>query len=500
MSGLIGHRGLLLVAGAPSDTGDLLDRMRNGEQSAELFTRANGVNEFELLWVEGNYYMYLHDYSTSNVVQVRKASTIAGLSSASEVSTGVTGGYPTVYFDGSSWHLFVWTGSTTKRYTAASGDATSWTFAQDVGAYADFHVRQNPADGVYWAAYKETSGTKRAGIATCASIDGTWTDQGYVFSTLGRAPWHSQEEADGVPVFHGGNAFLGFAGFDGARQRIAMVELDASYKAVKRPIVLVEPLLSWQQRGGSYKVFSPVYVQGDPAGAKLYFAHNPGATGITTGWAYIAAGDTPSVARADDLVVSVDYENTIQDEATGIVSNVWGDAVHDGTPPTAYLDTTTGSGGAFGWLNRTSLSGAFTIDIEFQVTTAPSSGAYMRLFRVGPTDSGANPIAAMWLKGTGSSKFQLYCEVRDPTNSINFVSTGSSTTLGTDVRYSARLQRVGDVITMYLNDVSQASGSFDGALTGAVEWTVATKFGSSGSGSDGQQFRGRVYTFGVLGA
>lgn len=502
------QQALLGYGSAAAPLGDFLDGMRGGVQSAELFTRPNGVNEFELVYSGGLYYFFCHDYGTGNIIKVRTAATVAGLAGASEISTGVLGAYPSVFFDGTTWHMFVRdisSGEFTYRYTASSGTSTSWTNVQTVvsGTGYDFQVRQNPADNTFWAGYKEPTGNKRAGIMTSPSITGPWTDRGFIFSTIGTAPWHSVEEADGMPMFTNGKLYYGFAAWDGIRQRVSMVEIDTTtYKAIGRPVAIVEPLLPWQQRNSSQKVFNPIVVPNEPvANRRIYFAQNPSATGITTGWAYIEEGPAPSDGRTVDHLVLANYLNVQQDKATGIITNVWGVASYSGTPPNAYLDTTaagTNDGGAYGWLNQTNIPGDFTIKIDFEINTVLGSGAFMRLFRVGQLVANANPIAAMWAQGQGGSQFRLYYEVRNADNSVNSTGFGTTTTLAANTRYRGTLQRSGNTITMYLDGGPQATGSFTSVLTGANQWAITNKDSFNGDTDDNQDMIGKVYSFQVV--
>jgi hypothetical protein len=271
---------------APSPPLDLIQRLLASEQAPEMWTRSGGVNEFDLLYAEGAYHLFLTHYEADT--RYRCAETLGGLETAAETQIN-SGKYPSALFEDGQWHLWVTDASAhaTRHFIAASPTGT-WSLADTLASgYFDVHVRKGP-DGRYFASYKKDL---KAGVLVADAPGGPWTDLGFVFADLEAAGWHAQEEADAAILFDGARAYVAFAGWNGSQQRVGIVEVDATtMRAIEPATVLVEPAEPWQQRNGSHKVFSPVYLR-TGAVERLFFSHNPSAGGVTTGWSHLRAGD-----------------------------------------------------------------------------------------------------------------------------------------------------------------------------------------------------------------
>jgi len=83
--------------------GQLIDALRNGYHSPELFTLPNGVNEFDLLHVNGTYHLF---YDDKTQTRHRSSATVLGLASASDDLTH-PGRYPANFYEDGIWHLWV---------------------------------------------------------------------------------------------------------------------------------------------------------------------------------------------------------------------------------------------------------------------------------------------------------------------------------------------------------------------------------------------------------
>jgi len=269
--------GISLLRGYVGGSAAIIDRLVAGSASGDLFTLTHGVNEMDLILVSGTYY-WVQDNKTASIL--RHAATIAGLSSAS-VDATITVRYPSIQYDGTTWHVWGQDTSTTRidHYTASSPTG-SWTLADNFGTgNSDPQVRQDPLTGTWYCAYKNVS-TLYVGMYSASSPDGPWTDLGYTFTTAGHPSYASAEEADPCPAFFAGSAYLSFAGWNGSTQVIAMVQLDRSnsMQALDQGTVIRSPGGGWEDS----KIFSPVFLDDGP---RLYYSANLGDT--TAGWGYV---------------------------------------------------------------------------------------------------------------------------------------------------------------------------------------------------------------------
>ncbi|MDH4607203.1 hypothetical protein [Pseudomonas sp. BN102] len=256
----------------------------------ELFCLDQGVNEFDMVVRDGDYLLFSHEFDTANTI-VRRSPTVEGLANAKPVPV-IPGRFPTVIEVDGRWHAWAYDAQVgkTDHYVADKWDGP-YVRKDDVGLRAaDWHVRRNPDDGFYYATYKSIDNLY-AGIARAPDPAGPWQDFGGIFDHLPRAGWHDFEEADPAIFFYKGRAFVLFAGWnsrsgrpDGGLQRIGVVELDMQrLRAKDQAVVLLEPRQAWQRRGGSTKVFNPVFME-TPQGPRIFYSHNPSARDICAGF------------------------------------------------------------------------------------------------------------------------------------------------------------------------------------------------------------------------
>lgn len=219
----------------------IMARLRAGTPT-DLFGLPNGVNEFDLIY-DGSQYVIAYTDQGTEEVRIRHAATIAGLESAS-VDAVISGKYPGIAFDGSTWHVWCQQPGTFNlyHYTAASLTGT-WTLAATFGAgRSDPQARQDPVTGLWYLAYLNTVpafSDWRVGLYQSSSPDGPWTDLGLTFDTVGHI-W--DREYDPCPAFYGGSAYLTCTVTDGGSfQGCLMAELDrASAMQAKSQGLIVE--------------------------------------------------------------------------------------------------------------------------------------------------------------------------------------------------------------------------------------------------------------------
>lgn len=264
-------------------------------QSPMLFDVERGLNEFELMFDNGLYHLYFHDFEDLARLKLRIAPTVEGLAGAPDQPVGVLGVYPSVVRDEAGVHLHVWDGGRVVHHVAARPTGP-WTRinAWPVG-FTDPCVVQSPLDGRYYAGCKRITGrVPTFAVLAADTVAGPWTDLGDVLGALAPQGWYEREQADGCVWFQQGRMYGAFAGYDGAQQVVGVVDMDPANARARAPArIVVRPERPWQRTGGVCKVFNPKFVAGnatDPAD-RLYFAHNAGHLGRfrarRAGWAYV---------------------------------------------------------------------------------------------------------------------------------------------------------------------------------------------------------------------
>jgi len=455
---------------------DVFARFRNNIPSGELFELATGINEFDILFQDGFYYLF-HDDKTQTVI--RKASTILGLQSAGAIIGTASGRYPAAIKVGSVWHLWTWDqpNNISKHYTGSFPQGP-YTFSDSLPLnYADFAVTLFN-DGIYYGCYKDlTSAPYRVGIMMANDPSGPWTDLGKTFPPT--VPlWYAEEQADPSVFQIFGVRYILFAAFDGIFQRCALCILNEDMTVKHPPVVIRDPIASWEQNNGSPKVFNPVWLNSPelPNQDKIFYAQNPNAA-VPAGWGYLAKGPAPQDGREFLDLTRLDFV-TGYDVATGISYNFYGTASIVGQA----LVTTTMPGGLYGFTNLLDVS-EFTIFVDAQPSTLIAD--YQLLIRLSTLNPVVNPIVAIWIDPTGHA----YCEIHDTAGTHNLSLTGT-TVMVNGSRYKIGLKLVGGTARLYVNGSIEASGAYSVPVIGLGEWSVANKKGKTASAS--QQFAGTI--------
>ena len=270
----------------------LIESFAAGRQSPELFELPNGVNEFDLLHIDGVYYL-ASDNKTET--ELRSAKSITDLANATASIPIPDGRYPTIQYSQGIWHLWVWFGEKmiTQHFTSSHFEGP-YALADTLPyGLADIHVRK-AHNGRYFAAYKDLRDGAQlaAGLLTASSLDGPWDDLGHIFAD--RAGWHAGEEADPALFENNGKLYLSFAGWDGhdltKNQKIGIVEINPTNgKAIGEATILLEANKPWHTRNGHSNLFNPVFLC-DGARSLLFYAQNASAKDVPSGWGYIEAG------------------------------------------------------------------------------------------------------------------------------------------------------------------------------------------------------------------
>lgn len=267
-----------------------IDAFQKGKLSPELFELPSGINEFDLLQLEGTYYFAYDDKTTT---QLRHAKSIQELATASSYQPVQNGRYPSLFYQGGVWHLWLWLDDESATVHFKATNFTGPYVASDTlpAGLADIHVRKSKS-GKYLAAYKDTwEGSQMAsGLLTAETLDGPWTNLGYIF-TNGRDAWHAGEEADPAFFDTNGKSYVTFAGWDGINpaenQRIGIVEVNPDTgKAKGKATILLEATEPWQKKNGQKKLFNPVFLC-DKSIQRIFYAQNVSVKGIPAGWGYI---------------------------------------------------------------------------------------------------------------------------------------------------------------------------------------------------------------------
>ncbi|SDJ98737.1 family 43 glycosylhydrolase [Paenibacillus naphthalenovorans] len=473
----------------PSENASLTDHLRGGALSPELFTLPTGINEFDLLYEDGMYHLFYDDKSST---KHRSAKTIEELSSSTDDMT-INGRYPTAYKDEKGvWHVWVYHPPTkTTQHFTSSNAAGPYSY-RDAALLnlADWHVRKSPLDQKYYATYKDIN-TKMAGIARADTPYGPWTDLGPIFSELGQAPWHALEEADAAIFFHESRVYVSFAGWDGKKQRVALVELNSNtMKAASPAIALVEPIEPWQTRNSQAKIFNPVFLEQTIASEKdrIYYAHNsdPGSdTAVPSGWGYLEVGKPPQDGRNAFDAVRLDFSKNNKDIATGITPNLWGSSKINNDS----LTTQESLGGIFGHLSLTKLT-----DFEMSIDFLPASQKIKHsqlLGRISSQQPETGPFIRLWI--TPDQRVQAEIRVND--KATKFVMD-SNTLLPTGKRSIVTLKKKADNIELYIDDHLAASAKLSGSIEGLEEFALANMMGNQPmSEVEPSQFIGKIYKF-----
>ena len=449
---------------------DFIGSARQATPSPELFTLPNGVNEFDLLFVDGEYHLF---YTKLLATAHRQAATVPLLQSAADDAT-IPWRYPTAIYDSGVWNVWTTDDSiqSTKRYISSS---MSEAFVDSGDVFppniSDFHVRKL-SNGGFIAAYKHL-GTLKVGVMTAEAVSGPWTDRGYLLDGIDRPSWLASEEADPSTFEYGGRLYCPFAAFDGVVQRLAIVEISkTTFRAIAQPVSIQSPTEPWMQTGGSFKIFNPVFLTD-----RIYFAHNTNST-TEAGWAYLVLPEHPVAdGRTNAHAILVDAASA-SDLATGIPLALHGTATCTGEG----VSVLSGTGGAYGFLNYTSVTD-FTLHVRF--TPSSVTGDYQLIFRASGYSTAIDPVIGVWVSPVGAVHVEIHSE--DSVGNLNMdvgsVLTGVSNTL--------TVQKASGSVAVTLNESTTGSGTHSTAISGLAEWSILNNRGRSSTSS--QQMLGVVH-------
>lgn len=476
------------------DAVSVVDRFRQGYNSPELFTLSTGINEFDLAYVNGNYYMA---YDDKQKVVLIHATTIAGLGTATpDGHVGVTSGtssarYPSIMYDGTNWHL--WAANQVAGYVqhyiastwaglASASVNDSWSSFTNA---SDPQVRWNPYDSKWYGGYTNTS-TNTIGMLQASSPNGPWTDLG---ATFGTSPPFAPQQSDPCPIFWNGRAYMAFGCSNGTNQEVAMVELDPSnsYEVVGSPVICVLALEGWQQVSAQ-KVYGPIFLArpDQPGQERLYYSQNPGSA-TTAGWGYVQIGPPPPDGRKPlDLLR---YDATINfDSAAGLQGALTNSPTY-GPNGLAVSGSTTGSS-ASNVLANPGPAGDFTAEVVFSVTAVPGSGKFGALLIVSTSNSSNNPLIGIWIDNNVP-----YAEIDAAGGSVSI--TGS-TVISINTLYRLTLRRENGAIQMWLNGVSQGTATSSQSMAACTNWSAGANH-FNGATPNEQPLNGAIVSATLMG-
>lgn len=465
---------------APAATPSLIDKFRGGTVSAELFTLANGVNEFDLIKVGSTYYFAYDDKTTT---QLRSASTVAGLSSASDTAPVANLRYPSIQFDGTTWHLWGQnnTTSTISHYTASSFAGTYTLSDSMPSQFGDVNVRKFSNGKWYMACLDGRDSTRPAMTFVSDTASGPWTNMGQVFKDIGRGAPHAGEDDDEHIFEADGKVYLGIGAWDGINyswgQLPAICELDPhTLRAKNQPVTLVNAVQTWQQRNSQFKLFNPIFLRESGVPDRIYYSHNVSTTGVASGWGYIEIGTAPSDNRRDMQLMNVDFRDINFDRATGRIP-----ALHGVTTVNANgLTLTSSTGGAYGGTLLPNVDD-FALCVDFTIFTLPGASTYQRVFRSAKRTEDSN-IISLWVGASAGGVVTVYSQV-------GTTFSAWTTVLTTGIRYRVILTRQNGAVLGYVNGKDEYSATISGVQT-LEEWNVGNSKGAVNAA--GQQFIGII--------
>ncbi len=461
----------------------LLIDLKGAWCSWKLWDRDEGINEFDLVYVSGVYYLFLYDRG-GNGIYVRQAATREGLFLATE--TLIIAGnysYPTAQFDSGVWHVmaFKQTDGKITYFTSATSSVTS-TYAQQSNTlvpqgYTDPHLRFNPADNKWVLATKAGNGETIDGF-TCAfvriftsdTIGGTYTDKGFTIPMYKRKRFHRIEEADPAVFFNDGKIYLLFASYDGIAQRIAGALLDSNYQLSGDAFVLVNPLETWQKLA-LFKINNPVPFVAPDGKIQVFFDYNV-AFGAPLepkgGWAYLEVrGDNIWSGKNNTILFGANFHKR-RDDYTGADLGLHG--VYSINENGITLSSA--QGGAYGYTGA-EWHGDFTLKISF---TPGNASGNQWLLSLG--DQSLTNYFGIFLDTNNNLKYS-WGKVTDRIN-IGYVPDGPTELI---------FRKINDLIQVWVNGnyISQFNA------TSEILWEsyrIGNKFGFDESAAE--QFVGTI--------
>lgn len=286
-----------------------INAFSGGSVSDSLFTLPTGINEFDISYVGGLYHFFYDDKSQT---KHRSATTLKGLYTATDDAT-IPGRYPAAIYDGTLWHVYVWNGTNNTAHYTSTLVTGPYTVHDLLPATLNDISITKGNDGYYYAGY--TAPSHSIGYLKSSSLNGPWTDLGYVLSST--LPFYSVSSADPDLFYYNNKRFVIFSGYDGTVQRICMVEVDSLMKQKGNAYTILSPTLPWQHVAPQAKIFNGVFLSNiTDAGAKDRLFYSVNGDGGKAGWGYIQISDV--LARNQFSVTHFPTDSAIYDKNTGI--------------------------------------------------------------------------------------------------------------------------------------------------------------------------------------
>lgn len=460
----------------PIDSVSLLDRLRGGVRSYSL---TGDILEFDLQYYGGNYYQAWHNGSSTSLKG--PSADIPTLFASGNVATIATL-YPSLYFDGSIWHLYGWNSGTThiQHWTCATFNGT-YVVADSctgipAGAY-DPQTRQSPDDGKFYMGYTATGTPGKVGIAVADGPGGPWTDLGLIYSAIGD-PGFCVDQFDPCPAFwHGRTYMLYSGGPNGTSSMIMMVELDPSnsMKSIGSTVMLINADDSWQGTNGAN---NPIWlaVPNQPGQGRVYYV-------TATGTGYLQIGLPPCDGRRAQDMLRMDA-TTGYDHAL-----MYPGALHHSAAWSSAGLVVPSGGGAYGPLCASGFPGDFTLIVEFTPAAIPTAGNTARLILLYTGTTAADPIVSIAINGSTGALTGV--SVQSGGSSI--IQNGS-TPISVGTRYVAVLRRFGNNLNLYVNGVLD-SGFGTQTQSFAISGLTTYALGNDGSTgmSPAEPFAGTIH-------
>lgn len=445
----------------PIDSVSLLDRLRGGIRSYSL---TGDILEFDFQYYNGNYHQAWHNGSSTSLKG--PSVDIPTLFASSNVATIATL-YPSLYFDGSIWHLYGWNSGTghIQHWTCATFNGT-YVVADSctgipAGAY-DPQARQSPDNGKFYMGYTATGTPGKVGIAVADGPGGPWTDLGLIYSVIGD-PGFCADQFDPCPVFWHGRSYMFYSGGpNGTSSMIMGVELSPdTMKAIGSTVMLINADDSWQGTNGAN---NPIWlaVPNQPGQERVYYV-------TATGTGYLQIGLPPCDGRRAQDMLRMDA-TTGYDHAL-----MYPGALHHSAEWSSAGLVVPSGGGAYGPLCASGFPGDFTLIVEFTPAALPTAGNTARLILLYTGTTAADPIVSIAINGSTGALTGV--SVQDVSHSI--IQDGS-TPISVGTRYVAVLRRFGNNLNLYVNGVLD-SGFGTQTQSFAISGLTTYALGNDGS-------------------
>lgn len=449
-----------MLFGKHSESLFSLKRISSGSEVL-LFTEVGGINEYDILRVDGIYHIY---NSGAGSLNHRQAASLSELAGATPASLGLNVSYPTVIFDGGVWHLWAKNGAqAVQHFTCDTPDGT-FTLADTLDGTNrdDVFVRKNPINNRYYMSYYARD-TLQMHIMWADSPSGPWTDLGATFANHLTA-WNKVSQYDTTLAFSNGHVFAFFVGANAAEgipgPRFAgMCELNPVTM-----LPLARPMAIWPIKNS---FADPVMLEN-----KVF---NSWLGADTTKFGYILAADQePANGRTDADIVRMRMSDGL-DIASNTFFNLHGTAAWSANG----LVCDTNTGGAYGTPNIQALAN-FTLTVVF--APAGNHADYGLIFGFGNKTRSTQPYILCNFYGN-----QVNVKIRGNTG-IELNRFSSPTTYA---EHTLVVVKNGVTVTTTLDGVAFGTGDLaDGAMSGLHEGFMGNWLGSSATAL--KQFNGTI--------